>query len=58
MLELIRHLLAQPADRWKQVLPVLRVILHSPALTEAVKASQSPVDDLVLRVLRALVPQE
>jgi hypothetical protein len=58
MLELVRQLFAQPSDRWKDVLPILRVILHSPALTEAVRATKSPVDDLLLRVLRALVPSE
>jgi hypothetical protein len=38
------------------VLPLVKAILHSDALTEAVRATKSPVDDLVLRVVRALVP--
>jgi len=52
LLELLRW--KQPALR--EVNPVLRALLHSQALTEAVQASPSTVDDLVLRILRALIP--
>jgi len=61
MLELIRQLLGlcqQDQSRLREVLPVLKAILYSDALTEAVRSTKSPVDDLVLRVLRALIPQE
>lgn len=61
MLDLFRQLLgrhAQDPGRFREVVPILRTILHSDALTAAVRASKSPVDDLVLRVLRSLVPQE
>lgn len=58
MLELIKLLLGLSPDKFRDVLPILRAILYSPALTEAVRKTQSPVDDLVLRVLRALIPPE
>jgi hypothetical protein len=61
MLELMRQLLGlvpQDSAGLREVLPVLKAILYSDALTEAVRATKSPVDDLVLRVLRALIPQE
>ena len=61
MQELIRQLLGlcqQDQSRLREVLPVLKAILYSDALTEAVRSTKSPVDDLVLRVLRALIPQE
>jgi hypothetical protein len=61
MLELLRQLIGlhgQDGSRFREVVPILKAILHSEALTEAVRATKSPVDDLVLRVLRALVPQE
>ncbi len=61
MLELVRQLLGlhrQDPAGLREALPVLKAILHSDALTEIVRATKSPVDDLVLRVLRALVPQE
>lgn len=60
MLDLFRQLIGlhgQDGTRFREVVPILRAILHSDALTEAVRATKSPVDDLVLRVLRALVPQ-
>ena len=61
MLDLIRQLLGLHTEApglFRELQPLLRAILHSEALTEAVRVTQSPVDDLVLRVLRALVPQE
>ena len=61
MQESIRQLLGlcqQDQSRLREVLPVLKAILYSDALTEAVRSTKSPVDDLVLRVLRALIPQE
>ncbi len=61
MLELLRQLLglfSQEQGRFREVFPILRAIVHSEALTEAVRATKSPVDDLILRVVRALVPQE
>jgi hypothetical protein len=61
MLDLFRQLLGlrgQDPAAFREVVPILRAILHSDALTEIVRGTKSPVDDLVLRVLRALVPQE
>lgn len=61
ILELMRQLLTSrgsgglnPGD----IATILRVILHSDALTEIVRATGSPIDDLVLQILRALVPKE
>ncbi|HXG09476.1 MAG TPA: hypothetical protein VNK04_06775 [Gemmataceae bacterium] len=61
MLELLKQLLglfSREDGRFREILPILRAIIHCEALTEAVRASRSPVDDLVLRILRVLVPQE
>jgi len=58
MLELIRQLFGQRQSDLKDLLPVLRAIIYSPVLDEVVKASPNKVDDLVLRVLRALIPAE
>jgi len=52
------QLFGQPRSDLKELLPVLRAIIHSPALEEIVKASPNKADDLVLRVLRALIPAE
>ena len=60
-LELVRQLVAlhrQDPAGLREALPILRVIIHSDAMTEIVRANKSPVDDLVLRVLRAMIPQE
>lgn len=60
MLDFLRQLLAfrgsggpNPGD----AAPILRAIVHSEALTEIVRATGSPVDDLVLQIVRALVPK-
>jgi hypothetical protein len=61
MLELLRQLIGlhgQDGSRFREVIPILKAILHSDALTEIVRGTKSPLDDLVLRVLRALVPPE
>jgi hypothetical protein len=61
MLELVKQLLGlrrQDPAGFREVLPVLKAILHSDALTEIVRGTKSPIDDIVLRVLRALVPPE
>jgi hypothetical protein len=61
MLELMRQLLGlhrQDPAGFREILPILKAILHSDALTEIVRGTKSPLDDLVLRVLRALVPPE
>ena len=61
MLDLIRQLLGLHTDApalFRELQPLLKTILHSDALTQVVRATKSPVDDLVLRLLRALVPQE
>ena len=61
MLELMRQIIGlhrQNSAGFREVTPVLKAILHSDALTEIVRATGTPIDDLVLRVLRALVPQE
>jgi len=59
VLDLLRSLLShkQSAD-FKDVLPFLRVILYSPALDQLVAQSPNKIDDLVLRILRALIPPE
>lgn len=59
VLDLLRSLLThnQPSD-FKDVLPFLRVILYSPALEQLVSQSPNKVDDLVLRILRVLIPPE
>ena len=41
----------------KKIAPILRAIVPSEALTEIVRATGSPVDDLVLQIVRALVPK-
>mgnify|MGYP000496679851 CR=1 FL=1 len=56
MIELILRLLGFKREALRNVNPVLRALLHSQALTEAVQSSPSPVDDLVLRILRELIP--
>jgi hypothetical protein len=38
--------------------PILRAIVHSEVLTEIVRATGTPIDDLVLQIVRALVPKE
>jgi hypothetical protein len=61
MLELVRQLLGlhrrDPAGI-REAATILRAIVHSEVLTEIVRATGTPIDDLVLRVLRALVPPE
>ena len=61
MVEMIRQLLGlyrQNPAGFREVLPLLKAVLHSDVLDELVRSTKSPVDDLVLRVLRALIPQE
>ena len=59
MLELLRNLLThKQLSDFKSVLPFLRVILYSPALDQLVSQSPNKVDDLVLRILRALIPPD
>jgi hypothetical protein len=61
MLDLIRQLLGlfnQEQGRFREVPPILRTIIHSEALSAAVRATESPVDDLILRIVRTLVPRE
>ena len=58
MLSWLLQLFGQRQSDLKEILPVLRAIIHSSALEEVVKASPNKVDDLVLRVLRALIPPE
>jgi len=40
----------------ENIAPVLRALVHSQALSEAVAQTASPLDDLVLRLLRVIVP--
>lgn len=54
----VLQLFSRPKEDWEQLLPVLRAIIHSPQLAALVAASQNKADDLVLRVLKALVPPE
>ena len=61
MLAFLRQLLAwqsTPASAPQEVAPLLRALLHSEALTEIVRSTGSPVDDLILQIVRALVPKE
>ena len=61
MLELFKQLIGlwrQNPGAFRDVLPILKVIVHSDALTELVRVTKSPVDDLVLKILRTLVPKE
>jgi hypothetical protein len=37
---------------------VLRAIVHSDALTNIVKTTGTPVDDLILQIVRSLVPKD
>ncbi len=38
--------------------PILRAIVHSEILTEIVRTTGTPIDDLILQVVRSLVPKE
>jgi hypothetical protein len=37
---------------------VLRAIVHSEALSDIVRTTGTPVDDLILQIVRSLVPKE
>jgi hypothetical protein len=58
MLELLRKLLGQDKSAFNELLPLLRLILHHPLLDEIVKASPNKADDLVLQILRLLIPPQ
>lgn len=57
MIELLRRLF-QAKSALPDLDPLLRELIHSDLLTEYVRASSSPADDIVLRVLRALIPRD
>lgn len=57
MIDLIRKLF-QARNTLKDLDPMLRELIHSEMLTEYVRATASPADDLVLRLLRVLIPRE
>ena len=60
MLDFLRQLLslrgsgANPGE----AAPILRAIVHSEVLTEIVRATGTPIDDLILQIVRALLPKE
>jgi hypothetical protein len=61
MLDLFKQLLGlhrQDSGSFQELQPILRAIVHSEALTEIVRASSTPIDDLILRIVRALVSPE
>ena len=58
MLQWLLSLLSMKRETLRNVSPLLKSLIHSDALTEAVRSTESPVDDLVLRILRALIPAE
>lgn len=61
MLDFLRQLLSlRGSGRTNagEAAPILRAIVHSEMLTEIVRATGTPVDDLILQIVRALVPKE
>lgn len=61
MLEFLRQLLSlrnggtgQPGE----AAPILRAIVHSEVLSDIVRTTGTPIDDLILQIVRALVPKE
>ena len=61
MLELVRQLIiwrSQGRGVFNEGLPIIRAIVHSEALAEIVRATGTPIDDLVLQILRMLIPRE
>ena len=61
MLDLFRQLIGlhgQNPTGVREAAPILKAIVHSEVLTEIVRATGTPIDDLILQIVRALVPQE
>jgi hypothetical protein len=60
MLDFLRQLLSMRGSGAKpgEAAPMLRAIVHSEVPTEIVRSTGSPIDDLILQIVRALVPQE
>lgn len=60
MLDFLRQLLSLRGGGTNpgEAAPILRAIVHSEALTEVVRATGTPIDDLILQVVRAMVPKE
>jgi len=58
MLQWLLNLITAKREALRDISPLLKALLHSDALTEAVQSTKSPLDDLVLRILRALIPAE
>lgn len=44
-----------PDDVYQKLIDLLRFIIHSPLMDEIVQKSKSPVDDLILKILRLLI---
>ncbi len=61
MLDFLRQLLQLrngDAGQPGTAAPILRTIIHSEILTEIVRTTGTPIDDLILQVVRSLVPKE
>jgi hypothetical protein len=60
MLDFLRQLLSLRGSGTNlgEAAPILRAIVHSEVLTEIVRATGTPIDDLILQIVRALVPKE
>lgn len=64
MLEFLKHLIGlKEGDAGMSQKPdephaILRTIIHSDALTRIIQETHSPIDDLILQLVRALVPRE
>jgi hypothetical protein len=60
MLDFLRQLLSLRGGGTNpgEAAPILRAIVHSEALTEIVRATGTPIDDLILQIVRALLPKE
>ncbi|MBM3983779.1 MAG: hypothetical protein FJ304_26635 [Planctomycetes bacterium] len=60
MLDFLRQLLSlrNSGSTPGEAAPILRAIVHSEVLTEIVRATGTPLDDLILQIVRAIVPKE
>lgn len=60
MLDFLRQLLSLRGGGTNpgEAAPILRAIVHSEVLTEVVRATGTPIDDLILQIVRALLPKE
>jgi hypothetical protein len=60
MLDFLRQLISLRGSgaNTGEAAPILRAIVHSEVLTEIVRATGTSLDDLILQIVRALVPKE